>query len=383
MILVAVLYSMYLPRVGRFRRNLPRKPGICPRRASWLCRYGLVGVLGAGALSGSFGCQAGRPETFTFAGTNLVWPSPPDPPRIRYIGEITGEASLGRNKSVGEVLGELVQGPRPPIRLSTPVSVAVEGNRVWIADPGHPGGPCIHVLDLNARIWSQLRAGGGVVLRWPIDVAIRNGRLAIADAQAGVVFVQGDSVHTFRAIGGGRLVRPASVAWDESGIWVLDAGAHGIVCLDESGRESRRFGTRGVEPGAFNFPAALCLARGAAGERLLAVADAMNFRVQWIDESGEARGVFGKKGDAAGDFSLPRDVAVDSQGHVYVLDNQFENVQVFDRTGRLLMALGQGGRAAGQFNLPAGITIDASDRIWIADTYNRRVQVFEYLAEPR
>lgn len=364
-------------------RRAFRAPQVNPGRVTRTRMIRLAAACLASLLIGIGGCKTGDAPKFTFAGTGLVWPGPPDPPRIRYLGEITGEASLGRQKSIGESLAELVRGPRPEVRLSTPVAVAVDGSRVWIADPAHPGGPCIHALDLDTGNWSPLRTADGLALRWPMDIAVRSGRLAIADARSAVIFVQGDPANRFRAIGSGALVRPSGVAWDESGIWVLDSGAHGIVCFDESGRELRRFGVRGSEPGAMNFPAALCLVRGDAGERLLAVADAMNFRVQLLDESGGARSVFGKKGDAAGDFSLPRDVAADSEGHLYILDNQFENVQIFDRAGALLMAFGRGGRGAGQFNLPTGITIDAADRIWIADTYNRRVQVFAYLAEAR
>ena len=103
--------------------------------------------------------------------------------------------------------------------------------------------------------------------------------------------------------------------------------------------------------------------------------------MQLIDDAGEPTVVFGQKGDAAGDFARPRDVAIDSEGHIYVLDNQFENVQLFDRDGRLLMAFGRGGSGPGEFSLPSGITIDDRDRIWVADSYNHRVQVFQYLSE--
>ena len=72
-------------------------------------------------------------------------------------------------------------------------------------------------------------------------------------------------------------------------------------------------------------------------------------------------------------------MAFDADGHVWVVDAQFENVQGFDTDGRLLMAFGSEGRGVGEFWLPAGICIDARNRMWIADTYNRRVQVFELL----
>jgi sugar lactone lactonase YvrE len=82
-----------------------------------------------------------------------------------------------------------------------------------------------------------------------------------------------------------------------------------------------------------------------------------------------------------GYFAQPKGLSVDSEGHVYVVDANFETVQLFTDDGRLLMDFGTEGRAPGEFWLPAGIYIDAGDRIWVADTYNRRVQVFDYLPE--
>jgi sugar lactone lactonase YvrE len=196
--------------------------------------------------------------------------------------------------------------------------------------------------------------------------------------------------------GGGVLAsnfgRPASVAWDGAARlwWVVDAAGHQLVNLSADGRELRRVGGRGAAGGQFNFPAAVAAWRGGGTDSsspaadaavALGVADAMNFRVQLLDAGGAAVNAFGQKGDGAGDFALPRDLAFDRAGHVYVLDSQFENVQVFDADGRLLLAFGEGGQRAGEFNVPSGIAIDERNRVWIADTRNRRVQAFEYVGE--
>ena len=101
--------------------------------------------------------------------------------------------------------------------------------------------------------------------------------------------------------------------------------------------------------------------------------------MQRLGVDGTVLGTFGRKGDAAGDFALPKGVAFDPQGNIWVVDAQFENVQAFTSGGQLLLAIGGEGRGIGEFSLPAGICIDAKGRIWIADTYNRRVQVFELL----
>ena len=74
-------------------------------------------------------------------------------------------------------------------------------------------------------------------------------------------------------------------------------------------------------------------------------------------------------------------LALDGDGHLYVIDAHFECVQIFDDAGRLLLSFGREGHGPGEFWLPTGIHIDRNNRIWIADSYNRRVQVFEYLGD--
>ena len=88
-------------------------------------------------------------------------------------------------------------------------------------------------------------------------------------------------------------------------------------------------------------------------------------------------------GHAPGTFSRPKGVAVDSDGHIYVVDALFDNIQVFDPGGRLLMAFGGHGAANGDFWLPTGLYIDNQDLIYVSDASNRRVQIFRYLKEDK
>ncbi len=321
---------------------------------------------------------------FPVASASLVWPAPPDPPRIRYLGELRGESSIRARPKLGDTLRAVLAGPPARSDFATPMAVAVDAGRVYVADPGHAAGAAVHVLDLDAQTYARWTTVGGAPLQWPIDVAAVNGRVAIADARRAVVFVGAASGSAFATLGAGVLRRPSAVAIDRDGrVWVLDAALHTLFCFNGDGSVASRVGGRGGDPGLFSFPAGLALRDAAAasqpaGEPRVAVADSMNFRVQLLDAARAAR-AFGRKGDAAGDFSLPRDVAFDRAGHVYVLDNQFENVQIFDAQARLLLAFGEEGDGPGRFSLPSGITIDPQDRIWVADTYNRRVQVFQYI----
>ena len=68
---------------------------------------------------------------------------------------------------------------------------------------------------------------------------------------------------------------------------------------------------------------------------------------------------FGKLGDGSGNFSKPKGIAVDSEGHIYVVDSHFDNVQIFDGDGNLLLVFGSSGNGTkANFILPAGIYID-------------------------
>jgi len=89
----------------------------------------------------------------------------------------------------------------------------------------------------------------------------------------------------------------------------------------------------------------------------------------------------GAHGDRPGYFSHPKGIAIDGEGHLYVVDAHFEAVQIFRTDGTVLLSFGEEGTGPGQFWLPAGIHIDVNDRIWIADSYNRRIQVFDYRPE--
>jgi len=109
------------------------------------------------------------------------------------------------------------------------------------------------------------------------------------------------------------------------------------------------------------------------------VTDALNYRVQAFDKQGRFLWKMGHQGDGSGDFSSPKGIAIDSEGHLYVVDALFDAVQIFEPDGTLLLSFGTHGPGFGEFSLPTGAFIDGRDRIYVADSYNQRVQVFEFL----
>jgi predicted membrane-bound mannosyltransferase/streptogramin lyase len=96
----------------------------------------------------------------------------------------------------------------------------------------------------------------------------------------------------------------------------------------------------------------------------------------------DASRVFGSQGVGRGQFSNPKNLAIDSQGNVYVADSDNGRIQKFDANGKFLLAWGTRSpeNAIGPretFNQPWGIAVDKSGGVYVADTWNHRIQKFD------
>jgi DNA-binding beta-propeller fold protein YncE len=111
---------------------------------------------------------------------------------------------------------------------------------------------------------------------------------------------------------------------------------------------------------------------------LLYVVDGGNFRVQVFDSEGKFLRTFGGIGRRTGQFARPKEIAVDRQGNLYIVDTAFANVQIFNPEGQLLLNVAGRGEAdaPGKFMLPSGIAVDADGRIYMVDQFYRKLEVF-------
>ncbi len=336
-------------------------------------------IMAVGVVLLSFsGCRSPGP-VFPIYGTGgtMVWPADGRTPRIRYVGELRAAADLRPvvplyRRAVGLLLGR-----SPAMPLYTPRDVlAAPNGRLWVADPG---GRCVHLFDLERRVYKKIDTIGGEPLRSPVGLALGpNGTLFVCDSEAGVIHrLQSTSLASLPPIHAPEaLLRPTAAVWvpDPGELYVVDTGTHDIKVFGREGQLERILGTRGSGVGELNFPVDI-----AWDGKLLWIVDAGNGRVQGFTRTLEPVASVGMLGDAPGYLALPKSAAFDSQGHLYVVDSRFENVQLFNREGQLLLFFGGEGWGPGRFSLPAGISIDADDRIWVCDAYNSRIQVFDYL----
>ncbi|HUW13690.1 MAG TPA: PA14 domain-containing protein, partial [Anaerolineae bacterium] len=117
--------------------------------------------------------------------------------------------------------------------------------------------------------------------------------------------------------------------------------------------------------GEFQLPRGLA----ADGDGNLYVADSGNYRVVKLGPDGKPLLSWGSQGEAGGQFVEPFDVVVDSSGQVVVLDSVAQVLQRFTAAGELLDAFGR----ESAFYRPRGLGLDALGNLYVADTGGVRI----------
>jgi len=306
---------------------------------------------------------------------DLVWPLPPELPRIKYIDSYCCWNQFGTNSR--EAWVNALFGVKEDLQMSKPYGITSDKDgKVYVTDTGLG---TVWVFDEKAKKVSFLGAGQ---LRTPIGVAVdAKGRVFVSDSRAQRVYAYNSEGKQVMVLGHQKdeLANPSGLAIDTKSnrLYVANAKLHRIKVYDtNTGKFLFDIGERGSDKGDLNFPTNISVRNGK-----LYVTDTGNFRIQLFDLDGKLLKTFGRVGDQLGQFARPKGVDADSEGHIYVTDAAFDNFQIFNEEGQLLLFVGGKGSDPGSFWLPSGLHIDGKDRVYVADQYNGRIQIFQYLNE--
>ena len=310
----------------------------------------------------------------------MVWPGPPDPPRIQMVGIVQQVRDLGEGWTARLV--RMLTGRKSPYLFLQPYGVAVDAEgRIYVTDQGMRR---VTVLDLQKHRRDYIPSRGkGYAFRWPQDVAIweAGNEVLVVDPEQKIIFRFDRTTRTLKGtLTSADWVRPVSVAVNQKSqiLYVADSKGHSIHLFDlKTGSYLGKWGKRGSDAGDFNFPTQVNVDR----KGQVYVVDMGNFRVQVFNAEGELLSFFGEPGDRPPAMARPRGVAVDSEGHIYVTDALYAGFQIFDIFGRPYLFVGGPGKGFGQFVMPGDVFIDARNRIYITDPLNHRLQIFQYLPE--
>jgi DNA-binding beta-propeller fold protein YncE len=314
----------------------------------------------------------------------LVWPGPPNPPRIRWLKQFATAEEVAPVEWKKPSIWKKLAGRRDVLvirKIDVPYGVTTDSRgRIYVADT--QAGK-VWVFDVAAQEVSEFTGSGWAVLSKPVAVSIdQQDRLYVSDGSLNTVFCFGSDRSPLRQFGAGQLDRPVGVAADSKRrrLYVAEPVNHRVAVFDtETGELLSHIGGRSSkrEPGKFHTPSNLTVDR----RGFLYVVDDFNYRVQVFNRRGKFVRAFGQRGQNAGTFARPKGIAVDSEGHIYVADTMFANVQVFNQKGEPLMFFGSHGKEPGQFTLITGLHIDKNDHLYTTEQAIGRVQIFEYMSQ--
>ena len=79
-------------------------------------------------------------------------------------------------------------------------------------------------------------------------------------------------------------------------------------------------------------------------------------------------------GDSNNTFNMPRDVAVDKEGNILVLDSGEHRIQKFNKDGEFIKSIGRKGQGPGEFSTrPESIDVDNDNNILVAENGGKRL----------
>ena len=304
-------------------------------------------------------------------------------------------------------------------RFNDPNGVAVdsEGN-VYAADTTNhtirkitPAGVVSTLAGLAGDIGSADGVGSAARFRGPAGVAVDTaGNVYVADGTnytirkitpAGMVSTLAGLAGSIGSANGtgnaARFYAPHGVAVDSAGnVYVADSSNHTIRKITPAGVVStvaglaRNFGNSDGTGSVARFQFPKGVAVDSAGN--VYVADSDNFTIRRITASGMVStlaGLAGSSGSADGTgsvarFQVPKGVAVDSAGNLYVADTINDTIRKITPAGAVSTLAGfpgifNGGSADGtgsaaRFNVPSGLAVDSIGNVYVADTENYTIR---------
>jgi sugar lactone lactonase YvrE len=321
------------------------------------------------------GCALGRGPDLK----PLVWPEPPQRPRIEFVTAVASERDLEGGFSMRRFVEVGLIGAEQRVwHLYQPIAVVPsdDGKRVYVADYSQA---LLYIFDFERGGTEVIGSEGG--FSRPIGVALDGaGRVYVCDQKAKAVQILTPDGKAQGRLPLDHIEQPGGIAIDRTRglLYVVDTGGydsteHGVRVYDLQGTYLRSVGEgRGAGPGELYFPTYVAV----DGTGQVYVSDTMNGRVSIFDAEGTFLRVIGKRGDGFGEFDKPKGVALDTFGNLYVVDSSWSNVQIFNSRGDVLLYFGGRSRYPGMLENPTGIAIDRENRIYVCDTFNHRLNVY-------
>lgn len=317
--------------------------------------------------------------------------------RIRRIGAdgtITTIAGTGVCGSAGD------NGPALAAQLCNPQGLAVQGGTVYVADYGYGRLRKITADGTISLVANAPAANVGIAGDGTLYV-VGSDRLWKVDPVAGSITATAGSGSATGDGGPGSsaaLTRVAETSVGPDGsVYAVDSLNGRVRKISPNGNITTFAGTANcaaLNDGGPATNAGLCYPDGvfAAADGNVYIADTSNNRIRKVAPNGTittvaGNGTSGFSGDngqaTAAQLSFPDDVAVATDGTIYIADSSNSRVRKVTTNGIITTIAGTGTAAysgdggpavSAQLNYPYGIGIGPDNRVYIADSNNNRIR---------
>lgn len=329
----------------------------------------------------SLGCSTPEP----LVERRYFWPPLPDEPRIEFVASYWSADDFPQTS--GHRFLEATVGLKASRGFNKPWGIASDGEgKVYIVDTNLSE---VVVFDLKNHSVDILGKGEhSGLFSTPIGIALDvDNNIYVSDPKKNRVFVFTKDEKPLRVIGSSATINwPVGMAIDNAlkRLYVVNGRFHNIAVFNLDGGYLFSIGGRGGGDGEFNYPSDVDI----DSKGNIIVADSMNARVQVLDHEGKFIRKFGQRGDKVEEFHVMKGIAVSRDDNIYVIDGAADKMLVFDMEGNPLTVIGGTGAVAetgrltpGGFLMPRDVSIDKNNTIFVVDSMNKRFQIFQIIDE--
>jgi DNA-binding beta-propeller fold protein YncE len=314
------------------------------------------------------GCATKKPSKTNY----VMFPAPPDEPRIQYLWAFGSETDLGGRGRFNEFIVGEESVYRP---ITKPYGVAIKNGKIYVCDTQAGN---VSISDLKTRRMRYIRPVGQAAMKIPVGVAVDNdGTIYVTDTGREQVLVFDPQGNLLQTLGQKGEMKPAGIAVHQNNLYVTDTRNSTVRVYDRTSRQLIRTFPQNETDEKKRLFMPTNIAVDSNGQ--VVVSDSGGFAVKIYDSEGKHVRTLGELGVSPGQFAMPKGVGVDGQGRVYVLDAAAPVIQMFDAEGRLLMYFGQPQSSGpGGLWLPAGLAVDR-DNVSLFQKYVAPGYKLEYI----
>src|SRR3972149_2377046 len=260
--------------------------------------------------------------------------------------------------------------------FSFPQNIAIDdlGN-VYVTDLGN-----MRVQKFNndgefLKAWGSSGTGSGQ-FHSPAGIAVFNGTVFVVDTQLHNVQkfdLNGKFLSKWGTEGKeqGQFLLPNGIAVSPDGeIYVVDTGNQRIQKFTPNGEFISEFGESGTGDGKFVSPIGITI----DNKENIFISDPGKNKIFKFDSKGVYSQSFGP--NFAGFSIMPQGMVTDPSGNLYVVDTGHDRILLLSQEGTTLTSWGSIGIANGQFKMPKDIAIDSNGYLFVVDSNGHRIQKF-------